>query len=41
MVRPDLAQEGTELMIDILDQRLRATVVAESPFDPANDRLRA
>ncbi len=41
MVRPDLATPGASLMIDILDQRLPATVVADSPFDPENERLRA
>ena len=41
MVRPELAAVGTELMIDILDQRLRATVLEESPYDPDNQRLRA
>ena len=41
MVRPELAAVGTELMIDILDQRLRATVLEESPYDADNKRLRA
>ena len=41
MVRPDLAAVGTELMIGILDQRLRVTVLQESPYDPDNQRLRA
>ena len=41
MVRPGLAAVGTELMIDILDQRLRVTVLQESPYDPDNQRLRA
>ena len=41
MVRPHLAAVGTELMIDILDQRLPATVVTESPYDPRNEKLRA
>ena len=41
MVRPDLAAVSTELMIDILDQRLRVTVLQESPYDPDNQRLRA
>jgi dimethylglycine dehydrogenase len=41
MVRPDLAATGTELMIDILDQRLKATVIEESPYDPENEKLRA
>ena len=41
MVRPDLAKEGTKLLIDILDERLQATVIAESPYDPKNEKLRA
>jgi dimethylglycine dehydrogenase len=41
MVRPDLATVGTELMIDVLDQRLQATILEESPYDPDNQRLRA
>ncbi|GIR33548.1 MAG: hypothetical protein CM15mP46_5430 [Alphaproteobacteria bacterium] len=32
MVRPDLAAVGTELMIDILDQRLRVTVLQSRPM---------
>ena len=40
MVRPDQAIVGTELMIDILDQRLQAIVLDESPFDPNNKLLR-
>ena len=38
---PDLAIPGTKLMIDILDQRLSATVLEDSPYDPNNVRLRA
>ncbi len=41
MVKPNLAAVGTELMIDILDQRLRVSVLQESPYDPDNQRLRA
>ena len=41
MVRPDLAAVGTELLIDVLDQRLKATVIEESPYDPDNEKLRA
>ncbi len=41
MLRPDLAEEGTELEIEILGQRHRATVIAESPYDPNNTALRA
>ena len=41
MVRPDVAEPGTELAIDILGGTFRATVCEESPFDPDNERLRA
>ena len=40
MLRPDLAEPGTALEIEILGKRYPATVVPESPFDPANSRLR-
>ena len=40
MVRPELAQTGTELEIRVLGERLRATIVGDSPFDPENLRLR-
>jgi dimethylglycine dehydrogenase len=41
MVRPDLAQMGTEMEIEILGQRYRATVIEESPYDPENAVLRS
>ncbi|MDJ0949123.1 MAG: FAD-dependent oxidoreductase [Alphaproteobacteria bacterium] len=41
MVRPELAELGTDLEIEILGDRHRATVIPESPFDPENERLRA
>ena len=41
MVRPDLGEIGTELDITILGKPHRATVIEESPFDAANERLRA
>lgn len=41
MVRPDLAEIGTELDIVILGKPHRAMVVGESPYDPDNQRLRA
>jgi dimethylglycine dehydrogenase len=41
MVQPNLAAVGTELLIDVLDQRLKATVIEESPYDPDNVKLRA
>ena len=40
MVRPDFADLGTALEIVILGERHRATVIADSPFDPGNERLR-
>ena len=39
--RPFLVKEQKALMIDILDQRLSATVLEDSPYDPTNIRLRA
>jgi dimethylglycine dehydrogenase len=41
MVRPDLGELGTELDLTFLGERRRATVIAESPFDPENKRMRA
>ncbi|MGB2294289.1 MAG: GcvT family protein [Candidatus Puniceispirillum sp.] len=41
MVRNDLAEVGTKLLIDVLDQRLKVTVIDESPYDPDNEKLRA
>ena len=40
MVRPDLAESGTGLVIDVLGTMHRATVIDESPYDPGNERLR-
>ena len=40
MVRLKVAPVGTELEIRILGRKHRATVIAESPFDPENTRLR-
>ena len=40
MLRPELAGPGTDLEIEILGKGYPATVVAESPFDPENSRLR-
>jgi dimethylglycine dehydrogenase len=41
MLHPEQAAIGTELDIKILGKLHRATVIPESPFDPANDRLRS
>ncbi len=39
MVRPEYAQAGIDMEIDILNKNYRAVVVPESPFDPGNERL--
>jgi dimethylglycine dehydrogenase len=41
MVKPEYAEIGQKLEIKILGDRHPATVVAESPYDPENLRLRA
>jgi dimethylglycine dehydrogenase len=41
MVRPDLGEIGTALDVVILGKAHRATVIAESPYDPSHARLRA
>jgi dimethylglycine dehydrogenase len=41
MVRPDCAAEGTALEIKILGQIHQARVIAESPYDAENVKLRA
>ena len=40
MVKPELAEPGTEIEIEILGKNYPATVVQESPFDPKQERLR-
>jgi dimethylglycine dehydrogenase len=40
-VRPEYAAVGTELMIEVLGERKRATVLVDSPYDPQNADLRA
>jgi len=40
MVRPEHGEVGTELEIQILGERKRATIVPESPYDPENAKLR-
>lgn len=40
-VQPEAAEIGTELEIVILQERFRAVVIPESPWDPENERLRA
>jgi dimethylglycine dehydrogenase len=41
LVRPDLAEVGTELEIEILGKRYKTTVIEESPYDPTNEKIRA
>jgi dimethylglycine dehydrogenase len=40
MLRPDQAELGTELEMDILGKRHKVTVITESPYDPDNVKLR-
>jgi dimethylglycine dehydrogenase len=40
MVKPELAEPGSQLEIEILGKTYTATVVPDSPFDPRNERLR-
>lgn len=39
MVRPELAEIGTELEIDILGMNHEAVVIPESPYDPDNSKV--
>ncbi len=41
MLRPEVAEEGNQVEIEIFGERYPARVVAESPWDPGNERLRA
>ena len=40
MLPPELAVPRSEVEVEILDRTFRATVIPDSPFDPANERLR-
>ena len=40
MLPPELALPGAKVEIEVLDRTLPATVIADSPFDTANERLR-
>ncbi len=40
MVKPGLAEPGSQLEIEILGKTYAATVIPDSPFDPKNERLR-
>jgi dimethylglycine dehydrogenase len=40
MVKPEYCEPGSRLEIEILGKTYNATVIADSPFDPKNERLR-
>ncbi len=40
MLPPALVAAGTEVEVELLDKVFRATVIADSPYDPRNERLR-
>jgi dimethylglycine dehydrogenase len=40
-VKPEFAAVGTELVVEVLGERKRATVLVDSPYDPQNAELRA
>ena len=41
LVDPAFCKEGTELSISVLDAQRRATVIADSPYDPNHSRCRS
>ena len=41
MVKPEFSNVGTELEMDILDQKHKVTVIEDSPYDPMNEKIRA
>ena len=41
MVKPDFANVGDKLQVDILGEMYDATVLNESPYDTDNNLLRA
>ena len=41
MVKPDLANVGEKLKVDILGKMYDATILEESPYDAENNLLRA
>ena len=40
MIKPDVAELGTDVEISILGKLHRATLIPQTPFDPGNERLR-
>ena len=41
MVKPEHANAGDKLQVDILGEMYEATVIEESPYDSENNLLRA
>ena len=41
MLSPEISKPGSEVTVKILDKHYKAKVIAESPYDPENQRLRA
>ena len=41
MIKPDLANVGQKLKIDILGKLYNATIIEESPYDPENKLLKS
>ncbi len=39
-IKPELAQEGTRLEVEILNQRFPAQVVSMPLYDPKNEKLK-
>jgi dimethylglycine dehydrogenase len=40
-IKPDFAAVGSEIEIEILGERKRATILVDSPYDPENKDLKA
>ena len=41
MIKPELANVGQKIKIDILGKMYDSTIIKESPYDPENKLLRA
>ena len=41
MVKPEYSKVGTELEMDILDNKHKVVVIEDSPYDPMNEKIRA
>ena len=41
MIKPEFANTGQKLKVDILGKMHEATILEDSPYDPENNLLRA